>query len=218
MPKVSEAHLEQRRDQILDAAIACFARKGFRETTMADIGAEAGVSDTLAYRYFRGKEEIIEAAVRRHGDARADELAGAAGAEDFRALVNLLLDTNVRRFGHPNDMKAMMGMYLRAWAEALHDDAAREKVVQRWQHHYDVAAGLITRAQQQGQLRPDLDARAMAWVMLATHYGSNLLAVLDPEVDLARCKEMMLTMVFGRRDQQSAVLPAGGDGTGEEGG
>ena len=214
MPKVSEAHLQKRRQQILDAAIACFARKGFHETTMADIALEAGVSDTLAYRYFRGKDEVIEAAVRRHGDARADELGGASGVEDFRALVNLLLDTNVRRFGRPQDMQATMGMYMRAWAAALHDEETRREVVRRWHHHFDVAEGLIARAQQQGQLRPDLDSTAMAWVMIATHYGTNLLAVLDPTVDLERCKEMMLAMVFGRRAQ---TVEAALDGSGNEG-
>ena len=37
MPKVTEAHLEARREQILDAAAECFARKGFHRSTMHDI-------------------------------------------------------------------------------------------------------------------------------------------------------------------------------------
>lgn len=218
MPKVSEAHLEQRREQILDAAIACFAQRGIHQTTMADIAARAGVSDTLAYRYFSGKDEVIEAAVRRHGDATADDLVGPRGVEDFRALVDMLLETNIRRFGRPEDMKATMGMHFQSWAEALHDDGVRQEVLQRWHRGFDVAEGVIVRAQEQGQLRPDLDSRAMAWIMLATHYGTNVLAALDPAVDLERCKAMMLAMVFGGRAQATAVSPAGGDGSGEKGG
>lgn len=111
MPKVSEAHLERRRQQILNAAMACFARKGFHQTTMADIAAEAGVSDTLAYRYFSGKEELVEAAVRQHGDAIADDLLGAPdGVEDFSTLVDLLIGTNLRRFEQPEEMKSTMGI------------------------------------------------------------------------------------------------------------
>lgn len=198
MPKVSEAHLEQRRHQILDAAIACFVRKGFHQTTMADIAAEAGVSDTLAYRYFSGKEELIEAAVHQHGDATVDALLGTSdGVEDFRTLVDLLIGTNIRRFEHPEEMKATMGMYFRAWAEALHDEKARDEVVERWRHYFDVVEGLVRRAQETEQISSRLDPRAVAWVMIATHYGSNLLSVLDPEVDPEKSKEVMLAMVFG---------------------
>lgn len=198
MPKVSEAHLEQRRQQILDAAVACFARTGFHQTTMADIAAEAGVSDTLAYRYFRSKDELIEAAIRRHDDVAVDAVAVSSdGVEDFRALVDLLIGTNVRRFEHPDEMKATMGMYFQVWAEALHDDDARAQVVDRWRHHFDIAEGMVRRAQAAEQISSQLDPRAVAWVMLATHYGSNLLAILDEEVDLERSKEVMVAMVFG---------------------
>lgn len=219
MPKVSEAHLEQRRQQILDAAIACFVRKGFHQTTMADIAAQAGVSDTLAYRYFSGKEELIEAAVSQHGDASVDALLGSNGVEDFRGLVDLLIGTNIRRFEHPEEMKATMGMYFRVWAEALHDESAREQVVGRWRHNFDIAEGLVQRAQEAEQIPSRLDPRAVAWVMLATHYGSNLLAVLDPEIDLEKSKEVMVAMVFGEfTGEQIGVQAGGGTTVGREGG
>ncbi len=37
MPKVTDAHLEARRQQILDAASACFARQGFHQTSIQDL-------------------------------------------------------------------------------------------------------------------------------------------------------------------------------------
>lgn len=217
MPKVSEAHLEQRRRQILDAAIACFARKGFHHTTMADIAAEAGVSDTLAYRYFRGKDELIEAAVRQHGETAVDDLSGASdGVEDFRTLVDLLIGTNLRRFEHPEEMKSTMGMHFRAWAEALHDDQVRAEVVDRWRHHIDLVENLVCRAQEAEQISSELDPRAVAWVMLAAHYGSNLLASLDSAVELERCKEVMLALLFGGLTARRAGTQAGGGRRAEE--
>lgn len=212
MPKVPEAHLEQRRQQILDAAITCFVRKGFHQTTMADIAAQAGVSDTLAYRYFSGKDELIEAAVRRHGDATGDAVLGGDGVEDFRTLVDLLIGTNIRRFQDADEMKATMGMYFRIWAEALHDEDSREPLVDRWRQHFDIVEGMVRRAQAAEQISSRLDARAVAWVMLAAHYGSNLLAVLDPEVDLERSKEVMVAMVFG----EFAAAGTGAQGGREE--
>lgn len=198
MPKVSEAHLEERRRQILDAAIACFARKGFRETTMADIASQAGISDTLAYRYFSGKDEIIEAAVRRHGDTTVDDLLnGSDGIGSLYALAEMLLDTNIRRFDRPDEIRETMGIYLRSWAEALNNEEVRRGVLDHWRAHFDVAEGLIVRAQAVGRVAPELDAQAAGWVMLATHYGLNVLAVLDPEIDLRRCKDVALALTFG---------------------
>jgi len=59
MPKVSAAHRAARRDQILQAAWKCFARKGFHATSMADVIGEAGLSAGAVYLYFRSKDDII---------------------------------------------------------------------------------------------------------------------------------------------------------------
>ena len=61
MPKVTEAHLEAQRQQVLDPAFACFARQGFHQTTMDDICRETGLSAGALQRYFQSKEKIIEA-------------------------------------------------------------------------------------------------------------------------------------------------------------
>jgi AcrR family transcriptional regulator len=61
----SEPSLD-RRSQILDAAIVCFAKRGFHLTSMHDISAEAGISVGLIYRYFENKEAVIAAMADRH--------------------------------------------------------------------------------------------------------------------------------------------------------
>ena len=61
MPKVSEAHIEARRQQILEAANACFSRQGFHQSSVQDICREAGLSPGAVYRYFPSKEHIIAA-------------------------------------------------------------------------------------------------------------------------------------------------------------
>jgi AcrR family transcriptional regulator len=61
-PKVTEAHVEARREQILEAAAACFSRKGFHQTTMQDICEAAQLSPGAVYTYFPSKESIITAA------------------------------------------------------------------------------------------------------------------------------------------------------------
>ena len=60
MPKVTEAHVEARRFQILGATCICVAQKGFHHTTMQDICRAADLSPGAIYSYFSSKEEIIK--------------------------------------------------------------------------------------------------------------------------------------------------------------
>lgn len=55
-----------RRTQILQAAILCFAKCGFHQTSMHDIANEAGISVGLIYRYFPSKEAVIGALAEEH--------------------------------------------------------------------------------------------------------------------------------------------------------
>jgi AcrR family transcriptional regulator len=81
----------QTRDAILRAAIARFARDGFRATSVADIARDAGVSGTLAYAYFPNKEALFLAAVD----------------EDASGLIQLAVD-------HLHDVDAVAGLDWRA--------------------------------------------------------------------------------------------------------
>src|SRR4051794_41730554 len=65
-PANSNANSTDRRGQILQAAVVCFAKRGFHQTSMHDISAEAGVSVGLIYRYFANKEAVIAAMADRH--------------------------------------------------------------------------------------------------------------------------------------------------------
>jgi AcrR family transcriptional regulator len=58
-PKV----VEDRREQILDAALRAFARKGFVRTTNKDIAREAGITPGLIYHYFASKEALFRAII-----------------------------------------------------------------------------------------------------------------------------------------------------------
>src|SRR2546423_10154634 len=63
---LSEPTTHDRRTQILEAAVVCFAKHGFHQASMHDISAEAGISVGLIYRYFQNKEAVIAAMADRH--------------------------------------------------------------------------------------------------------------------------------------------------------
>ncbi len=58
-PKV----VEDRREQILKAAVRVFAQKGFDKATNKDIAQEAGITAGLIYHYFKSKEDLLRAAL-----------------------------------------------------------------------------------------------------------------------------------------------------------
>src|SRR5688572_24159783 len=96
MPKVQPEYLELRRQQIVDAAAACFTRAGFHQTSMQDICAEADLSPGAVYRYFRSKEEIIQAMCLRGHEEDAETISNlmAQGTtkEVMEELVRLYLE------------------------------------------------------------------------------------------------------------------------------
>jgi len=59
VPKIAEHARAARREQIIAAGLACFARCGYHATTMADVAAQAGVSKGTPYLYFAGKEALF---------------------------------------------------------------------------------------------------------------------------------------------------------------
>ncbi len=67
LPRTEQANRsirEATRERILDAAVIAFARRG-SEATMSEVASEAGVSQGLAYRYFKGKEAIYMTLIER---------------------------------------------------------------------------------------------------------------------------------------------------------
>lgn len=64
--------LDERRQEILEAAIKLFSEKGYDKTSISDIAAYLKISQGLCYRYFKSKEEIFEKALDEYANSIAD--------------------------------------------------------------------------------------------------------------------------------------------------
>lgn len=62
--------VEDRSEQIIDAALRVFARKGFTKATNKDIAQEAGITPGLIYYYFESKEALFQALLERRSPLR----------------------------------------------------------------------------------------------------------------------------------------------------
>jgi len=88
-----------RRDQILDAALACFASAGFRGTTTREIASRVGLTEAALYRHFASKEALYAAIIARKIEAPdlTARLEAAAAAGDDRAVLGGLARTLIER-------------------------------------------------------------------------------------------------------------------------
>jgi AcrR family transcriptional regulator len=77
VPRIAEAARAARRDQIIAAGLACFARTGYHATTMADVAAQAGVSKGTPYLYFDSKQALF-LALHEQWDCGAGQRVDAA--------------------------------------------------------------------------------------------------------------------------------------------
>jgi TetR/AcrR family transcriptional regulator, fatty acid metabolism regulator protein len=159
--RVAEQIVDRRRE-LLDAAAAVFARKGFHASRVGDIAEEAGVAHGLLYHYFRSKEEVLETIFR--------ETWGALVVETQRIEeADLPLHGQLGRFAR---------VYLGSW---LHTpDAIRVLVREigrspgvgdRVDEIRAVFLGLsrmVEAAKERGEIRADCDPVLSAWVV----YGS----------------------------------------------
>ncbi|UJP10094.1 TetR/AcrR family transcriptional regulator [Microbacterium sp. KUDC0406] len=119
MPKISESRREERRRTILEAALRCFVRTGYQQTSMADIITESGLSTGAIYSYFPSKRELIRGvAVLVIGD-RQTELAVAASEHPVgpAEIAKLLID-GVRKH-------APVQALVQVWSEATVDAELR---------------------------------------------------------------------------------------------
>jgi len=72
---------EARPSELLDAALAVFAEKGFAAARLDDIAARAGVSKGTIYLYYSSKEEILRALIKAIPLAMVERVAQLAGAQ-----------------------------------------------------------------------------------------------------------------------------------------
>lgn len=65
-PTQRDLQAENRRNQLLDLALALFAERGIENVSIKNLAAEAQVAQGLIYHYFESKDALLEAVFQRH--------------------------------------------------------------------------------------------------------------------------------------------------------
>jgi AcrR family transcriptional regulator len=209
MPRVSEAHVTARREQILDAARRCFARKGFHQTTTDDICREAEISPGSLYGYFGSKEEIIRAMGEEHRRAYRPFLDNLANRDDRLKAIHELAYYAYSQLEKP-DAPEIFALDIELYAEALRNDEIRDLMRGSLEEYRAAMAAAVRNAQRRGEISESLDPDSVAQVGLSFFLGFVLQKALDPDLDVWKYVEVTEALVDG-----TAVLAAHEKGTPE---
>lgn len=145
-------------DRLMDAAMKLFAQHGFNATSVGAIEKEAGMAPRSGalYQHFKGKQQLLEAAVDREL-AAMDELAQAIAMfplGDLRAEVTMLARWNLNSL----ERRAELTRFVRREAHLL-PKRLRTKLYDRLvaRPYAEIVAWLSARFQEAGIDPPDLD-------------------------------------------------------------
>jgi AcrR family transcriptional regulator len=183
---------DQRREQMLRAAMTVIEERGYAETRIADVAVRAGTSPALVIYYFKTKDQLLTEAIRfaedtwyAAGMARMAAIGTAAGRLEELVAMCCLPEADA-------EPKSSWVLWLDLWAQAVrHPEVAtvRQKFDERWR---DTICSLVAEGQETGEfgaVSPDEFAVAISALLdgLAVQ-----IALGDPTVTAARAFELSM--------------------------
>ena len=198
MPKVTDAHVEARRQQILEAAHACFARGGFHQTSIQDICQESGLSPGAVYKYFPSKEHIIAASCRECQQDLANFItaAKAQGSSPLESL-DFIFDHGLEMLSAEAFRDGTI-MNVQVWSEAMRSEEVREALLEgTFETLVRALTELFEDAQARGEVDPELDPRGLGVTTMGMFHGLVLHKSLDSQVDISACGDAMRALYHG---------------------
>jgi TetR/AcrR family transcriptional regulator, repressor for uid operon len=166
-----------RRTQILDAAVICFAKHGFHQTSMHDISAEAGISVGLIYRYFKNKEEVIAAMAARHKNEIHEVLERARQAPTLLESLEILFTAHCCE----NSPQIQSAFVVDLYAESSRNAQVKELVSDVLQTAMDGVTDVIARSPEAQNTTHSLSAKELAELIFAVARGMLMRDILQPQ-------------------------------------
>jgi AcrR family transcriptional regulator len=183
---------EQRREQMLRAALAVIGERGYPDTRIADVAERIGISPALVIYYFKTKDQLLTEAIRYSEDtwyAASQRRMGALTTAQARIEEIVAMSCLFEADPEPGISWAI---WLDFWAQAARNGevgALRQKSDERWRQ---TIAGLVRAGQQSGEFR-EVNADDFAITLSALLDGFAVqITLADPVVDSVRSFELSM--------------------------
>jgi len=166
-----------RRAQILDAALVCFAKRGFHQASMHDISAQAGISVGLIYRYFENKDAVISAMADRHKKEIHEVLERAQQAPTLLESLEILFTAHCCE----DAPQVVSAFVVDLYAEASRNHRVADLVRDVLQTAMDGVTDLIARSPEAESAAHGLKPHEQAELIFAVSRGMLMRDVLQPQ-------------------------------------
>jgi len=192
---MSDTQLEpslDRHTQILDAAVVCFAKRGFHQASMHDISAEAGISVGLIYRYFENKDAVISAMADRHKQEIHEVLERAQQAPTLLESLEILFTAHCCE----NEPRVISAFVVDLYAEASRNPHVADLVRDVLRTAMDGVTDLIARSPEAESAAHGLRPHELAELIFAVSRGMLMRDVLQPQTMTAgerRARQLEVT-------------------------
>lgn len=198
---------EERRDQILDAAAAVFARSGVRDSRMDDIVAEADLSKGALYWYFKSKDELVTAFIERLFSRGLEHFAAFLKTNQPFKLQMLAISRYVA--ADIRSVSETRSVALEYYALAARDAEIRSRVREYIEAYVELYTAMLEHAIKRGECRP-VDARKTAVMIEAMYEGTAVLSLVgtgtpaDIDAMLEHATRLLLDSLLVRHPEQSS--------------
>jgi AcrR family transcriptional regulator len=171
---------EERRTQILEAAMVVFARQGFDQARMDDIAQEVGLSKGALYLYYKSKDAIISAILQFFFSQVMKKLQSFLESEEQPSVREQLLRLNQYYVAEMKWMVSLLPLSFEFYAVAARQKAVRQFLKCYFKDYREVLAAIVQRGIDRGEFRP-VRAEQVAITIAALYEGLALLWMVDPD-------------------------------------
>ena len=170
---------EERRAQILVAALEVFARQGFHEARMDDIAQASGLSKGALYLYYKSKDAIIGALLTSIFNIAMR--SSLTAAREDGTIRDRILEITERFAGEIDRFSRAVPVMLEFYAIAARDRTVRKYMGEIFEEYSALVARLLEQGMARGELRRGGDAHDLAVGLIAIWEGMALLWAMSPE-------------------------------------
>jgi len=173
MPRISDSHREARRTQILDAARACLQEHGLEAVSMEMIIARSGLSTGAVYGYFKGKDEIISAAVTEGTAELGTHIVPLLSNPEPPPLPELMGQVLgvIADYSQRTPGVDLLLVAVHSWSHSQSDPDLKTAVRNSYRTLRDLFAQAVRRWQAAGTFAPDADAEGVAELLTSVCLG-----------------------------------------------